>query len=150
MDTLQQKIVLIYISLNFLIFIKGFYETSKNNNAFKVTPLLTPLGIFVWGDAVVIGLFWFLISMVAFYLNSWYLFLSIISAFWFIRSIGEVTYWLNQQFSKIVRNPPQSLFGYSIFKNDSIWFAYQVVWQCVAVVSLICLFYFFSKFVNLV
>ncbi|MDD3999184.1 MAG: hypothetical protein PHR98_03755 [Candidatus Shapirobacteria bacterium] len=110
---------------------------NKKNNPFGKSLIFFWLGIFVWGDAVVIGLFWFLISLICFLLKDWILFLLIISTFWIVRSLGEIIYWINQQFSPIIRNPPETLFGYKLFKNDSIWFIYQVFWQCAMVVSII-------------
>lgn len=150
MNSFQGKLIIIFAIINFLVFLKGFFETSKNKNAFGVTPWLTLLGIFVWGDAVIIGIFWVAISIVSLLFGSWYLFLSFVSLFWVVRSLGEVIYWISQQFSNIVRNPPQTLFGYSIFKNDSIWFAYQVVWQCILVVSIITSAYFINLWLNLI
>ena len=142
MDILQQRIVLIYGLINFLVFLKGFYETKYKKSAYGPTPSLSILGMFVWGDAVVFGLFWTISSIVAWFLKDWYLFLLIVSVFWMVRSLGETIYWFNQQFSKINRNPPEKLMGYSIFQNDSIWFAYQIFWQCVTVISIISTIYF--------
>lgn len=142
MNILQQRIVLIYGLVNFLVFVKGFYETKYKRNAFGLTPFLSILGMFVWGDAVVFGLFWTISSIIAWFLKDWYLFLLIVSIFWMVRSLGETIYWFNQQFSKINRNPPEKLMGYFIFQNDSIWFAYQIVWQCVMVISIISTIYF--------
>ncbi len=142
MNTLQQTIVLIYGLINFLIFLKGFYETKYKRNAYGLIRSLAILGMFVWGDAVVFGLFWTVSSIITLYLKDWYLFLLIVSVFWVVRSLGETIYWFNQQFSKINRNPPEKLLGYSIFQNDSIWFAYQIVWQCITVVSILFTIYF--------
>jgi hypothetical protein len=134
---------LLFLSfLSFLIFIKGLIKTTKNKKAFERTPFLLFLGIFVWGDAVILGLFWSLVSFICFLIKDYLLFLFIVSLFWTIRSLGEMVYWLNQQFSSINRNPPESLFGNFIFKNNSIWFAYQLFWQCIFILSAIFSFYF--------
>jgi len=50
-------------------------------------------------------------------------------------------YWLHQQFSTLERNPPKSLLGYRFFGNDSIWFVYQIFWQCVTVIAVIASIY---------
>jgi hypothetical protein len=142
MNILLQKIVLIYGLINLLVFLKGFYETKYRKNAYGVTRPLYILGMFVWGDAVIFGLFWAFSSLIALYLKDWYLFLLIVSVFWVVRSLGETIYWFNQQFSKINRNPPEKLPCYSIFQNDSIWFAHQIGWQCVTVAALIFTIYF--------
>lgn len=137
MNTLQISTIIVYGLISLLAFIKGFYEVNKKNNPYGGTPFFFWLGIFVWGDAVAIGLFWFLVSLISFLLSDWVLFLLIISIFWIVRSLGEIIYWINQQFSPIIRNPPKTLFGYKLFKNDSIWFIYQVFWQCVMAMSII-------------
>jgi hypothetical protein len=142
MNNLQQTIILIFGLVSFLVFLIGFYETKYKKNAFGPTLPLFILGVFVWGDAVIFGLFWAISSFISLYLKDWYLFLLIFSVFWVVRSLGETTYWFNQQFSKINRNPPEKLIGYSIFKNDSIWFAYQIAWQCVTVASIVFAIYF--------
>ncbi|HCR81412.1 MAG: hypothetical protein UY13_C0002G0424 [Candidatus Pacebacteria bacterium GW2011_GWB1_47_8] len=137
-----QVFLLFFAVVNFFIFLKAFYECKTKQNAFGLTPRLTLIGAFVWGDAVIFGLFWTLVSIVVLFLNDWLLFWLIMSLFWVVRSVGETIYWFNQQFSTLDRNPPKHMKGYSIFQNDSIWFVYQIIWQCVTVVSLVFAVYF--------
>jgi len=99
------------------------------------------LGGFVWGDVVVFGLFWFLVSIAVLYLQDWILFLLIVSLFWLVRSLGETIYWLNQQFTPRSNNHPKQYLATKIFKNDSVWFAHQIFWQCVTVVTIITSIY---------
>jgi hypothetical protein len=129
--------------ISFAVFLKGLVE-SKKGKAYELTPFLLPFGIIAWGDAVVFGLFWTGVSLVSYFLNDWILFLLIISVFWVVRSLGETIYWFNQQFSQKAYdwNKPEKLLFHSIFKNDSIWFVYQIIWQCVTVVSIIATIYF--------
>lgn len=141
METWQKEIILIFGFLNFLVFLKGLHESRAKKNAYGLTRILTPLGIFVWGDAVVFGIFWILASVISYLLADWLLFLLIISIFWVIRSLGETIYWFNQQFSKINRNPPEKLPGFNIFHNNSIWFIHQIGWQCWTIVSIILSIY---------
>jgi len=124
-----------------IVFIKGSYEAIFKKNSFGETPFLLLMGIFVWGDAVVLGLFWLLVAGICLILKDVILFLLIMAVFWGVRSLGEVIYWINQQFSTIIRNPPERLFGYKFLKNDSIWFIYQLYWQCVLVVSIVATIY---------
>lgn len=137
MNTFQLSATIVYGLISLLAFIKGFYEVYKKNNPFGEALPLSFLGIFVWGDATIIGLFGFLASLICLLISDWILFLLIISIFWVIRSLGEIIYWINQQFSPIVRNPPDTLLGYKLFKNDSIWFIYQLYWQMVMVASIV-------------
>lgn len=142
MNNIEQLLVFGFGLISAVVFWRGCKETKNNDNAFGLTPYLLPLGIFVWADAVVLGLFWMIATLSSLYLNSTTLFFLIVSLFWLVRSIGETIYWFNQQFSSINRNPPKSLRGYSFFKNDSIWFVYQLAWQCMTVVSVISSLYF--------
>jgi len=148
MNTLQFSIIIIYGIIALYALIKGFNQVYKKNNAFGQPNFLFWLGIFVWGDAVILGFFWCLVSLVSLIAKDWLLFLLIISVFWVVRSLGEISYWINQQFSPIIRNPPKNLFGFSWFKNDSIWFVYQVVWQCLLVVSIITTIYLVSLWIK--
>lgn len=115
----------------------GIYNAHYKKNAFGITNWFLPLGVFVWGDAVVFGAFWLLASFVFFKVNSLWFTLFLISCFWLIRSLGEMVYWLNQQFSKIIRDPAEKHFLYPLVKNESVWFLHQIIWQCVAVVALV-------------
>ena len=142
MTNLQQTFLLLSALFNLIVFLKAFHESKDKKNAFGLTPWLNLIGAFVWGDAVVFGLFWAIASLVTWLLNDWLLFLLIAALFWAVRSHGETIYWFNQQFSTLDRNPPKKLIGYSIFHNDAIWFVYQIVWQCVTVISIIFSIYF--------
>ncbi len=140
----QNVVVFIYASVNFVVFLKGFYESKYKKNAYGLTPFLQFLGIFAWGDAVVFGLFWMISSTVTLFLKDWYLFLLIVSVFWVVRSIGETIYWFNQQFSSKTYewNKPENLPWHSIFHNDSVWYVHQIIWQCTTVASVIFSIYF--------
>jgi hypothetical protein len=111
-------------------------------NAYKETRFLWWLGIFVWGDALVIGPFWLLICLLSFMMHSWNFFLLSVSLFWVVRSVGETIYWFQEQFATSHRNDPKNLFGYRLVKNDSIWFLYQITWQCITVLSLLSSLWF--------
>jgi hypothetical protein len=140
----QEAFLLIFVLINLAIFARGFYECKYKKNAYGPTYLLLPLGIFVWGDAIVFGLFWVGIALACYFLHDWILFLLIFSLFWVVRSVGETIYYFNQQFSKVIRQPPKKLIGYSIFQNDSIWFIYQTFCQCLTIISLVFAVYYAS------
>lgn len=112
--------------------------------SFHLTRWLSLLGMFVWGDVLILSLFWILIGAISLFLQDWLLFLVFFSAFWLIRSLGETLYWFLQQFASKKRDSPDSLMGYSFVKNESIWFIYQVFWQCITVISLVSTVYLFS------
>ncbi|RJR28356.1 hypothetical protein C4564_05630 [Candidatus Microgenomates bacterium] len=132
---------------NLLASFKGFYESSKKKNAYGEVFVLGPLGIFVWGDAAVFGIFWAGAAIITILLTDWVLFLLIFSLFWVVRSFGETIYWFNQQFSTITRVEPKGRPLYKYFHNDSVWFIYQICQQCITVVSLIFSLYFANQWI---
>ena len=142
---MYQLLVLIVAILGLLILVVSVYQSKYKKNPYGLTRLLLPLGIFVWGDGVILGLFWFLSGLISFFANllipTDQLFYLIFTLFWIVRSSGEVLYWFLQQFSTVERDPPHTLPLVSIFPGQSVWFAYQVIWQCVLVISLVALFY---------
>ncbi len=141
MTSWQQIAVIIYGILNLWVFAKSFYEIKNRKNTFGLAGHFGFLGIFVRGDAVILGSFWVIVSCTILLLQDWYLFLLTLSLFWVVRSAGEVIYWLNEQFAAKFRNPPQTLKFYKFFNGESVWFIYQLFWQCVLVVSLIASIY---------
>jgi len=145
MTELQNIFLTVFVVLNFLIFLLSLYQCKLKNNNLGITYPLLPLGIFVWADGVVFGLFWFLVALFAQALSDWILFLLIFSVFWLVRSIGETIYYFNQQFSGIKRMPGKSLPGYKIFNDEyTIWFVYQITCQVITVVSIITTVYLFN------
>lgn len=142
MNLFEKGTIIIYLIFSLIVFIKGYHQSIIKKNPFGTTKYFFWLGIFAWGDGIIIGPFWTLASLVSFLIKDWNLFLLIISVFWLVRSFGETIYWLNQQFVKKESNYHQRIWGYSFFKNDAILFIYQIFWQCVTVISIISMIYF--------
>lgn len=147
MTDLQELLVLGFLFFNLMLAFVAFHEVKMKQNAFGLTRWLFPLGSFVWGDALVFSAFWTLVSVASIFAQDWLLFWLLFSVFWLVRSLGEVQYWFNQQFAAEKLDEPESLVGYAIFQNHSIYFAYQIFWQCVAVGSLVWSVYLFALWV---
>lgn len=143
MQSWQIVFLCLYGLGNLLLSTKASYESHKKKNAFGQIPFGI-IGMFVWGDAVVFGIFWALVSIVTLLLQDWILFWLIFSLFWVVRSFGETIYWFNQQFSTVKREDPKQKWLYKYFHNDSVWFVYQITQQCITVVSLVASIYFAS------
>lgn len=111
----------------------GLRNSAQKKNSFGLTPLLSPLGIFVWGDAITIGPFWLGVAALAYITQEPHLLYLCISLFWLVRAHGEVQYWLHEQFVSKHRNAPSSLLFNSLFQDQAVWFGYQTFWQCVMV-----------------
>lgn len=58
MNAIQVAVVSVLGIISLLIVIRALYELLENKNSFGKTVILFWLGIFVWGDGVVLGFFW--------------------------------------------------------------------------------------------
>lgn len=135
-------LLFVFIAFNIFVFIYALWQSALKNNSFGRCHLAL-LGSFVWGDAVVISLFWILLSVVNLYfIKNINFFLFSASVFFAVRGFGETVYWLNQQFSKKGGNDPKNFWMERIFRGEAVWFAYQLFWQIIMVVSIICAVYF--------
>lgn len=142
-----QELIIIFGQFNVFVFSYALWQCVLKNNPFGRCHLAI-LGSFVWGDAVVVSLFWVGLSAVTlFFIPNVNFFLFCTSVFFVIRGLGETIYWLNQQFSKINRNPPKTFWMERVFKGDAVWFAYQIVWQMIMVVSIVCAVYFGANWI---
>lgn len=147
MNIYQIIFLIIFGAFNLIFSIWGVHQSKNKANTYGITWALFPIGIFVWGDAVIFGLFWSLVSFFTLVIKDWILFLLIFSVFWLVRSLGETIFFFSQQFSTVMRQPPETLIGYKIFKgkgvieNDAIWFITQIIQQCITVISIIASIY---------
>ncbi|MBI2590976.1 MAG: hypothetical protein HYW33_03860 [Candidatus Blackburnbacteria bacterium] len=129
-------------------FLAGVYQ-SKKKNYLGFSYLFYPLGAFVWADAVIFGLFFTISSLVIYFLKNWNLFWAFYFIFQTIRTFGESIYWFNQQFSTVNRNPGKTQWPYFFFKDEyTVWFVYQIMWQCACIVSTILAIYFSFKWLS--
>ncbi|MFZ1721929.1 MAG: hypothetical protein WAU07_05495 [Microgenomates group bacterium] len=113
----------------------GYQNTIKNRNPYGHAFWFLPLGVFVWGDALVLGIFWAIVAGGLWFWGTWQVLAAIFLLFWLIRSLGEVQYWMLVQFSTLKREPPENHFLFPFIKSDAVWFINQVIWQCVAVLA---------------
>lgn len=150
MLTWQQLIIISYSLLSVFVFILGWIQSVRNKNAFGLSTPFQFLGIFVWGDALIIGFFWIFAGLIFLIFNDWIGFLLTVAIFWAVRSMGEIFYWISEQFAVKHRNSPDKLLFHSKLGNDSVWFVYQIFWQCVLVVSIICSIYLANLWIKLI
>lgn len=143
MNSAEVAFLGVFALLNTTICLYAFYQCAKRKNAYGETSLLYPLGMYVWGDAVIFGAFWTGAAVASLILSDWILFLLFVSVFWLVRSVGETIYWFNQQFSTVIRMRPDHYFTHKIFHNDSVWFVFQIMNQCLTVITIITSVYLF-------
>lgn len=143
MNNGTELLISLYCLVAFTLSIVGYYQCRYKRNAFGSFWPMNVIGAFVWGDAVVFGMFWSLVSALTLYFQDVLLFLLVQSLFWVVRSLGEVIFWFNQQFSPL-NNDPAKRFKklQEVFHNNSFWFVYQIYWQCVMVLSIVASIYF--------
>lgn len=101
---------------------------------FGLARVFPPLGIFVWGDALVVGSFWVVASGVLLWFGKSERLMLVGLVFWWVRALGEMVYWLNEQFARTHRNKPEDLPGHEWLPGEAVYFGYQVFWQMVLVV----------------
>lgn len=134
----QVNLLIFYSVLALAFFLGGVLKSLRGKAYQKFLPL-NLIGGFVWGDAVVFGLFWLVAVALILLFGNWRIFLITFLSFWLIRSLGETIYWFNQQFSTTIRTKPQEIWFYRYFKNDAVYFIYQIFWQTLSVIALVLL-----------
>lgn len=93
------------------LIISGLYIThtawkkSKSDGFYTLTPQFAILGIYVWGDGLVLGPFWSLSGLIFLFLSPLNI-LRYVLLFYALRSAYEVIYWLNHQAVKDAYRPP--------------------------------------------
>ncbi len=127
------------------IWLKCIWVGVHSKQMFKPTPALFPLGIYVYGDGIIVGAWWSLLTLLTLAIGSWDWWALGACCFWLIRAGGEVIYWLIEQFAATHRNNPRDLWGYRWVKDESIWFIYQLINQCFMIFALLGIFYFVKR-----
>lgn len=132
-----QNLLLLFVFLYALIGL--LYGVKHRLKSYWQSPPFFLLGAFIYGDILPLSIFWIAVSIICFALQDILLFYLILSLFWLVRSVGETIYWFHQQFTPrkwelehFVRLP-----FYNIVKEDSIWIIYQVICQCITVITII-------------
>ena len=91
-------LILVLFTLGVGSFLLGIHR-SKRDQFYSDTHWLIPLGIFVWGDALILGPFW-AFSALAFWWLPVIWIIRYLSLFYAMRSAYEVVYWINHQVAK--------------------------------------------------
>lgn len=140
MEYWQQIIIGLYGVIALILFVVGIIYSLKGQSYGKWWGL-NIIGAFVWGDAMIFGLFWTIAAILFLVLGSWLWFLIIVCVFWLVRSLGETIYWFLNQFIPLKNNQPEHFFFYRLVKNDSVYFIAQIWWQCLTTVFIGLLIY---------
>ncbi len=135
--------LLTLIATNFIITYTSYLK-SKHNQFYTDTIILSPLGIYVWGDGLVLAPFWIASATLAILFKLTLLWLVRYHLiFWIVRSGYEVIYWLAHQAANSDYTPPIGRHTPWLKTNDAR-IIYQLIHTCVVVLSLFGLFYSFT------
>lgn len=112
-------------------------KNCRREKFYQDTFLLFPLGIYVWGDALVLGPFWLAVAVSGFFVPLiWLGRLTLL--FFALRSLYEVIYWINHQVSARSYRPPLGRHLKWLGANEAA-IVYQVAHTCLAAVWLLLL-----------
>lgn len=128
---INMKFILLFLFLiiNLIVFLRSINESKIK--FYSDTFFLAPLGIYVWGDALVLAPFWILSSLIFIFISQVFI-LKYLLIFYITRSFFEVIYWLNHQAVKSKFNPP--LFRkFSWIKANESAILYQLIHTCVVI-----------------
>jgi hypothetical protein len=93
------------VSLSGILISICSWQKVRSKQFYSDTWWLWPWGVYVWGDGLVLGPFWFLVGLI--FLNiSGLLQAQVIALFFALRSGYEVVYWLNHQVASRSYIPP--------------------------------------------
>lgn len=143
MQSISNTLIIAVLVFSLFSSIRAYFACQDESQILK-SPwrLCEVFGSFVWADHIILGPFWMLISLACFLLQDVLLFLLIFSAFWLVRSSGEVLYWFLQQFHPRAGNEPEQYWINRHAPGEAVWFLHQIFWQCIAVLALILTIYF--------
>lgn len=110
---------------------------SQQHQFYSDTSWLIPMGIFVWGDGLVLGVFWSLVGLAIPFI-SWITLFRVYVLFYTIRSAYEVVYWINHQVAKKDYSPPL-IRHFSWLNPEEAGIIYQLINMCWVVGGLVVL-----------
>jgi hypothetical protein len=144
--------LLVVAATTLIASILGWINYFKGVSVFSViTWQFIPLGIFVWGDAMILGTFLFVASVYLYFKQNTALTGLFFSAYFMIRSLIEALYNLNAQFSSVSRPWEgfiQPLADKLNFKIQEMFVVPQITYTAVCVVSLVFFVVFLKKYIT--
>ncbi len=119
--------ILLFAVLNACVFLISLRK-AQQKHFYSDTPFLFGLGIFVWGDGLVLSPFWIVSSILFWFLSPVFI-LRYFLLFFLIRGGYEVIYWINHQFSQKNYYPPLFRHISWLSQNDAA-ILYQLLNTC--------------------
>lgn len=139
-----QQLLLVNIVVQLALFLLSIKNLSVKKYYRKTINWIFPIGAYVWDDALPISVFWTISSILLFFLNDLKSTLILVLIFFLFRFLGEMFYWLLQQFHSDNFRPND--FGLKNLPNQNIYIIYQVWNMCQTVLVAFFLYLVISKF----
>jgi hypothetical protein len=143
------KIVLLVLGIiSFISSIFGWLY-SLYGNASGFTPYFFWMGIFTWDDGMIIGTFLFIICIFLWFKNNSIFTGLFLSTYAMIRSLGEVIYNLNAQFSPISRPWESKLPAIASsfhLQLVELFVVGQIFFMVICITSFLILLYYIKKY----
>lgn len=131
---LLTQIMAVLLGLAALILWLIAWRKSKRGQFYADSLLLFPLGIYVWGDGLILAPFWLILSIFFFFLSLAKI-SQILLVFYLVRSAYEVVYWINHQVAQKNYHPPLFRAAKWLGSNEAA-ILYQLIHTCVVVICL--------------
>lgn len=147
---MHKKFLRIIISLYFLATILGFINVLKGNFS-GIAWVFAPLGIFIWGDALILGPFITSICLWLYFKNKTVWTGLFFSTFAGIRSFIETVYALNAQFSDTIRPWETNWASLEIVKplgKQEIFVIWQLIFTCIFILSTLSFVHFLRGYLK--
>lgn len=136
---MKEVFITVWIGISLLVTLLAW--SRKNKKFYTNTFHLGGMGIYVWGDALILAPFWIISGLLWYFLSTTQVF-QYISIFFLCRSFFEVIYWLLFQFHNNNHTEAPDLHGLlKNFTGDQKAILYQVTHMCVVVVMIALLFW---------
>lgn len=146
----NRKLILILGLLYFFAFIFGFFNVA-NGNFSQISLLFVPLGIFIWGDSLILGPWMVLVCLWLWIKNRSTLSGLFFSLYGAARSGIEVFYALNAQFSSTTR--PWEFYWRDLFivqslERTEVFVLWQLVFLCIFIISVFIFIHFLAQYLR--
>lgn len=129
----NQVLALLLLPTSGLLLVRALAK-SKTAQFYSDTPYAWPLGIYVWGDALILAPFWGIMAGAFWFIGPLMTF-RWLCLFYTVRSAYEVIYWLNHQFSGKKYQAPL-LRRVSWISTDDSAVLYQLMNMCFMIAGL--------------
>lgn len=146
----NRKFIVLLGVYSFVAFVLGLIYT-LNGDFSKLTYFFFPLLIFIWGDALIIGIFLTLLCIWLYNKNRSTITGLFLFAYLSVRSFIEIIYVLNAQFSSTIRPWEINWRDSTIIKHldiNEVYVISQLFFTCLFIIFIINFIFFLKKYLK--